>query len=63
MQNLIKYTKWFKSYKHFHLLLTDGRTDSHSDYSADPRVVQFDPNDTCGSRGTKFSLTDNNRLD
>ena len=21
---------------------TDGRTDSHSDYSADPRVAQFD---------------------
>ena len=34
---------WFKSYDHFHLPLTDGRADgrTYSDYSADPRVVQF----------------------
>ena len=31
----------FKSYKHFHFLTTEGRTRSHSDYSAHPRVVQF----------------------
>ena len=31
----------FKNYEHFHKLLTDGRTDSYSDYSADPRVVKF----------------------
>ena len=31
---------WFKCYEHFHKLTTDGQTDSHSDYSVDPRVVQ-----------------------
>ena len=34
-------TMCFKSYEHFHYLLTDGRTDSHSDYKTDPRVVQL----------------------
>ena len=37
---------WFKSYEHFHLLLTDGQTNSHSDYSPAPKrraiVVQTD---------------------
>ena len=32
---------WFKSYEHFHLLLTD----SNSDFCADPRVVQLLFND------------------
>ena len=30
----------FKSYEHFYKLTTHGRTYLHSDYSADPRVVQ-----------------------
>ena len=40
MQNVIKYTVWFKSYEHFSL--TDhGRIATYSDYSADLRVVKF----------------------
>ena len=35
-------TMWFKSYEHFHYLITDRWTDSYSYYSADPRVVQKD---------------------
>ena len=30
-----EYTMSFESCEHFNLLLMDGRTDSHSDYSAD----------------------------
>ena len=32
---------WFKSYKHFYHLTTDGRKDSHSDYSAKDRAQTF----------------------
>ena len=41
MQNMIKYTIWFKRYEHFHLLVRDVGTDSHSDSSAGPRGVQL----------------------
>ena len=41
------FNMWLKSYGHFYYTNwpqmdrhTDGQTDSHSDYSADPRVVQ-----------------------
>ena len=30
----------FKRYEHFHSLITDRQTDSHSDYSVAPRAVQ-----------------------
>ena len=38
---LSKYPIRSKSYEEFHYLVTGGRTDSYSDYSGDPRVVQY----------------------
>ena len=40
MQSVKKITMWFKSYERFHSLVIIGRTDSHNDLIADPRVVQ-----------------------
>ena len=36
-----KYTMLFESYEQFHLLTTDGRMDSYSDYNAHLWVMQY----------------------
>ena len=45
MQNEMKYATWFKSVEDFYYQTMDGRsvgrTDLHSDYSADLRVMKF----------------------
>ena len=41
MNNLMKITMWFKSYKHFHELQRYARKDSHRDNSAHLQVMEF----------------------
>ena len=41
MQNLIQISHKVQELRGFSLTGNDERTDSHSDYSADPRVVQY----------------------
>ena len=33
---------WLQGFEHFHYVTTDRWTDSHSDYSADPRALRMD---------------------